>query len=108
MSIEVVPATGDLLERILDDTFPVWGEGLDRAAYGRYNRAQLATAWGASHLRRVALVENGRLLATAKRYHLTGRLEGEPVPDSRPRRRVHPSGRAWPPPRGHPAATTDG
>ncbi len=79
MAITVVPATGDLLERILDDTFPLWGEGLDRAAYGRYNRAQLAAPWGSTHLRRVALVENGRLLATAKRYDLSGRLDGQPI-----------------------------
>jgi hypothetical protein len=79
MALEVVAATGELLERILDDTFPVWGEGLDRAAYGKYNRAQLGAPWGSTHIRRVALVENGRLLATAKRYDLTGRIEGEPV-----------------------------
>ena len=79
MAITVVPTTGDLLERILDDTFPVWGEGLDRAAYGRYNRAQLAAPWGSTHIRRVAIVENGRLLATAKRYDLTGRIDGRPV-----------------------------
>ncbi len=79
MAIEVVPAAGDLLERILDDTFPIWGEGLDRAAYARYNRAQLATPWGSTHLRRVALVDSGRLLATAKRYALSGRVDGQPV-----------------------------
>jgi GNAT superfamily N-acetyltransferase len=79
MAIEVVPATEELLERILDDTFPIWGEGLDRAAYGKYNRAQLATPWGSTHLRRVALVDNARLLATAKRYDLNGRVDGQPV-----------------------------
>jgi hypothetical protein len=79
MAIEVVPATDDLLERILDDTFPLWGEGLDRAAYARYNRAQLATPWGSTHLLRVALVDNDRLLATAKRYALSGRIDGLPV-----------------------------
>jgi GNAT superfamily N-acetyltransferase len=79
MAPEVVAATGDLLERILDETFPVWGEGLDRRAYGRYNRAQLATPWGSKHLRRVALVGGGRLLATAKRYDLSGSVDGQPV-----------------------------
>ena len=79
MGLEIVPATGELLERILDETFPIWGEGLDRAGYGRYNRAQLGTPWGSTHIRRVALVENGRLLATAKRYDLSGRLDGQPV-----------------------------
>jgi hypothetical protein len=79
MATEVVPATGQLLERILDDTFHLWGEGLDRAGYARYNRAQLATPWGSTNLRRVALVENGRLLATAKRYDLIGRIDRQPV-----------------------------
>jgi GNAT superfamily N-acetyltransferase len=79
MACDVVPATGELLERILDETFPVWGEGLDRKSYGNYNRAQLATPWGATHLTRVALVDGRRLLATAKRYDLAGRLDGQPV-----------------------------
>lgn len=68
--MDVVPATGGLLEEILDETFPLWGEGLARGAYGRYNRAQRGTPWGAAHLQRVALVEGTRLLATAKRYEL--------------------------------------
>jgi predicted N-acetyltransferase YhbS len=79
MGLEVVPATGELLERILDETFPIWGEGLDRTGYGRYNRAQLGTPWGSTHLARVALVDDGRLLATAKRYGLNGRIDGQPV-----------------------------
>jgi predicted N-acetyltransferase YhbS len=79
MASDVVPATGDLLEQILDETFPLWGEGLDRRSYGRYNRAQLSTPWGRTHLRRVALVEGGRLLATAKRYDLCARVDGQPV-----------------------------
>ena len=108
MAIEVVPATGDLLERILDDTFPIWGEGLDRAAYARYNRAQLATPWGATHLRRVALVDE----RPAARHREALRSERAPRraadQDPRPRRRVHPGGRARPRPRRHPAAAADG
>ncbi len=76
---DVVPATGSLLERILDLTHPLWGEGLSRAAYGRYNAAQLQTPWGATHLRRVALVAGETLLATAKRYALSARLDGESI-----------------------------
>lgn len=79
MALEVVAAAGNLLEQVLDETFPVWGEGLEREAYSKYNNAQLATPWGAQHLRRVALVDGGRLLATAKRYDLTARLEGQAV-----------------------------
>ena len=32
MSFHVVPAVGDVLERVLDDTFPLWNDGLSRAA----------------------------------------------------------------------------
>jgi GNAT superfamily N-acetyltransferase len=80
VGLNVVAATGGLLEQILDQTFPVWGEGLARDAYGRYNRAQLSTPWGAANLRRFALVDDdGRLLASAKRYDLVASLEGRPV-----------------------------
>jgi predicted N-acetyltransferase YhbS len=76
---ELVAATGSLLEEILDETFPVWGEGLAREAYGKYNRAQFATPWGAANLRRVAIVEGGAWLATAKRYRLDALLDRRPV-----------------------------
>jgi predicted N-acetyltransferase YhbS len=79
MAAELVRATGALLEQILDETHPLWGEGLDRQGYARYNRAQFGTPWGVNHLRRVALVENGRLLATAKRYDLSLRIDGSDV-----------------------------
>ena len=77
----LVPATGAILEEILDRTHPVWGEGLDRASYARYNAAQLKTPWGRSHLRRVALVgADGRWVSTAKRYDLKVRAGGREVP----------------------------
>jgi predicted N-acetyltransferase YhbS len=80
MGLKVIPATGELLEQILDQTFPVWGEGLAREAYGKYNRAQASTPWGASNLRRFALVDDdGRILASAKRYDLEAVLDKERV-----------------------------
>ncbi len=80
-SFSLVAAEGAILEEILDLTHPVWGEGLDRAAYGRYNAAQLRTPWGSSHLRRVALIdEEGRWVSTAKRYDLRVRAGGREVP----------------------------
>lgn len=60
-----------ILQQIYDETWQIWSDGLSRADYERYNAAQMATAWGAKHLSRVALVEGGRLLASAKRYRLT-------------------------------------
>jgi GNAT superfamily N-acetyltransferase len=75
--MRLVPAEGPLLEQILDFTYPVWNEGLSRGAYAQWNAAQLKTPWGRQHLSRVALVdEQGRLLATAKRYRHDAYLDG--------------------------------
>jgi GNAT superfamily N-acetyltransferase len=80
MDGRLVPATGPLLEEILDETHPIWGEGLTRDSYGRLNAAQLKTPWGTEHLQRVALLsESGGLLSTAKRYELNATLDGQPV-----------------------------
>jgi predicted N-acetyltransferase YhbS len=68
-------AEGETLEHILDETFPTWGDGLSRDAYARFNAGQMKTRWGATRLQRLALVEDGRLLCTAKRYELAGWLE---------------------------------
>ena len=76
----LVEAGGALLEQILDQTFPVWGEGLVREAYGKYNRAQAGTPWGAANLRRFALVdERGEMLSSAKRYDLVASLDGDTI-----------------------------
>ena len=73
----LVLAEGDLLEQILDATYPLWNEGLTRAAYGRWNDAQMRTPWGLAHLHRFALVDDvGGLLASAKRYRYDVRLDG--------------------------------
>lgn len=76
--MHVVQAEGTLLEQILDLTFPIWNEGLTRAAYGRWNAAQMKTAWGRRHLQRFALIAgDGTLLASAKRYRYDVRLDGQ-------------------------------
>jgi len=76
MSTRLVPAEGSLLDQILRDTYPLWSEGLSPEAYARYNTAQRRTPWGAAHLERVALVEGDTLVASAKRYDLSARLDG--------------------------------
>lgn len=68
-----------LLDQVLDQTFPLWNDGLTRRAYGQWNLAQTRTRWGASHLQRVGLVDDGRVLASAKRYLFTARLAGATV-----------------------------
>ena len=76
--MRLVPAEGPLLDQILDFTFPIWNEGLTRSAYGQWNAAQMKTPWGRQHLRRFALVDDqGRLLATAKRYRHAARVDGQ-------------------------------
>jgi len=64
----------------MDGTYPIWGEGLSRDAYRSWNRAQLATAWGRDHLRRMAWTNDRTLLASAKRYDFHARVGGDPAP----------------------------
>jgi GNAT superfamily N-acetyltransferase len=74
---ELVPATGDLLQQILEDTFPIWNDGLEPDRYAQFWEAQLRTPWGAAHLDRVALVDDRhRVVCSAKRYDLSARLDG--------------------------------
>jgi predicted N-acetyltransferase YhbS len=73
---KIVIADDAMRQRILDHTFPIWNEGLSRENYSRWNEAQLRTAWGRSHLQRLALVnDSGDLLATAKRYRFDVRVD---------------------------------
>lgn len=79
MAAQLIRATGPFLEQILDESWPQWGDGLARHAYGRWNAAQLETPWGSRHLARVALVDGRTLLSSAKRYRLTLRIDGRDV-----------------------------
>ena len=76
MPFHVVPATGAVLEQVLNDTFPLWNDGLSRENYARNWAAQLKTPWGQSHLDRVALIDGPHVMSSAKRYHLSLRLDG--------------------------------
>jgi ribosomal protein S18 acetylase RimI-like enzyme len=78
--MSLVTASGPLLEQVLDETYPVWGEGLTREAYGLWNRAQMETPWGRGHLRRLALVGPEGLRSSAKRYDFAARLGAATVP----------------------------
>jgi predicted N-acetyltransferase YhbS len=75
-SLKVVPATGPVLERILDDTFALWHDGLSREKYGLAWTAQIKTPWGSAHLDRVAMVDGPHVVSSAKRYDLSLRLDG--------------------------------
>ena len=76
MPFHVVPATGVVLEQVLSDTFPLWNDGLSRENYAKNWAAQLKTPWGQTHLDRVALVDGPHVMCSAKRYHLSLRLDG--------------------------------
>ncbi len=65
-----------LHQEILTATYPIWHDGLSADAYARWNLVQLRTPWGAKHLKRVALVDGDRWLASAKWYEIDARLEG--------------------------------
>lgn len=77
--MRLVRATGPLLESLLDETFPLWGDGLTRKGYGHWNIAQERTDWGTRHLRRFALMDGARVLSSAKRYDLSLWLKGRRV-----------------------------
>jgi predicted N-acetyltransferase YhbS len=78
--MRLVLADEELRDRIQGATHPIWNEGLTRAAYGRWNAAQMRTPWGGTHLHRLALIdENGRWVASLKRYRFDARLDGEPI-----------------------------
>lgn len=79
-AMKLVEAEGPALGQILDQTHPVWSDGLSRVAYERFNEAQLRTPWGRDHLRRYLLAgDDGRVLSTAKRYDLRARLDGREI-----------------------------
>jgi predicted N-acetyltransferase YhbS len=75
----LVAAEGPILDRILDDTYEIWHDGLTRHAYGRLYAAQLATTWGRAHLQRLALMDGDAVLASAKVYVLDATLDGRPI-----------------------------
>jgi len=75
----LVEAEGATLERIVDDTYNTWHDGLTRPAYGRLNAALAATPWGRAHLRRLALVEGDEVIASAKLYAFDAVLDGRPI-----------------------------
>ena len=75
--MHLVTADEATREHIMDGTYPIWGEGLSREAYSRWNRGQTATEWGREHLRRVALVNQSGVLASAKRYDFRARINGQ-------------------------------
>ena len=76
MPLHIIPATGPVLEQILDDTFSQWHDGLSRQNFGRFWAAQQKTPWGASHLDRVALVDGPHVVSSAKRFDLSMRFDG--------------------------------
>jgi GNAT superfamily N-acetyltransferase len=76
----LIVAEGEALDRILAESHGIWSDGLTRQAYGRYNAAQMRTAWGGRRLRRFALLgTDGQLLSSAKRYDFAARLDGRDV-----------------------------
>ena len=75
----VIPAEGAILERVLETAHSIASEGLSRHASGQFDAAQMKTAWGRRHRRRLALVEGGDVLASAMQYDLAAVLDQQPV-----------------------------
>jgi ribosomal protein S18 acetylase RimI-like enzyme len=77
--MQIAPADSAQLDGILDETYPIWGEGLSLSAYRSWNRGQMATRWGRNHLRRLVLTDSGAVLASAKRYDFEALVGSEIV-----------------------------
>lgn len=75
----LVDADGPILDRILDDTYDTWHDGLTRPAYRRFYAAQVGLPWGRAHLRRLTLIEGDELLASTKVYRLEAVLDDVPM-----------------------------
>jgi hypothetical protein len=75
----VIPAEGTILERVLETSHSIVSESLSRQAYGRFEAAQMRTAWGGRHQRRFALVDGGDVLASAMQYDLPAVLDQQLV-----------------------------
>ena len=75
----VIRAEGRILERVLDSAHSRVSEGLSRHAYGQFEAAQMRTAWGRRHRRRVALVDGDTVLASAVQYDLHAVLDRQRV-----------------------------
>src|SRR5215217_3731665 len=76
---DLAVAEGQLLEQILVETHKIWSEGLAPKPYMQWWKAQLETAFGRRHLRRVALVEGAEVLASAKEYTFAATLDGAAI-----------------------------
>ena len=76
---KLVDAEGWILDRILDDTYAIWNDGLTRPAYARFFAAQAATPWGRKNLRRFALVDGDEVVASAKVYRFEAIVDLERV-----------------------------
>jgi len=75
----VIAAQGAVLDRVLDATCRIAGNGLDRRAYGKFHAARIKTSWGARFQRTLALVDGEDILASAERYDLAGVVDGRSV-----------------------------
>lgn len=76
MALSLAAASGGVLDQILRDTYPVWGEGLSFEAFVRYDAGLRRTGWGQTHRERVVLLDGARPLASAKRFDLGARIDG--------------------------------
>lgn len=76
MALTLTAAHGPVLDQILHDTFPLWGGGLSFEGYTAFQAGQRRTSWGEGHIERVVLQDGPRVLASAKRYDLSARVDG--------------------------------
>ncbi|MEO5822708.1 MAG: GNAT family N-acetyltransferase [Vicinamibacteraceae bacterium] len=74
-----MPVAGEILDRVLGATHPVWHQGLTAHAFGQLHTARMRTGWARRHQRHVALIDGAGLLASAVRYQFDAVLDGRPL-----------------------------
>ncbi len=77
--VTVIPAEGAILERVLETAHAIFPDGLSRQASATFHAAQIKTAWGRRHQQRLALIQDGAVLASATQYDLAAILDEQPV-----------------------------
>lgn len=77
--MSVVTAEGTVFELIVDERYERGDLPLEHHAFRRWHLAQRQTPWGRKHIRPVAVMKNGTVVASATRFALAGILDQRPV-----------------------------
>ncbi len=78
--LSVTVADDAVFEAVMTARWQQRAEGLSRAAYSLWHKAQMRMPWGLRQQRTLAMLEDGVVRASAEHYDLAGVIDGRPVP----------------------------